>query len=81
MSQIVLPPTPPLQVTLGDNDGHQRLRRRLWLLGMTLLTVVITAWLCMLGPLPAIIALVVAKHILVALLVMGLDVDAKDQTG
>ncbi len=80
MPQIVPPPAPPLRVALGDNDGHQRLHQRLWLLGMTILTIVITAWICMLGPLPAVIALVVAKHILVALLVMGLGVDAKDQT-
>ena len=80
MPQITPPPTPPLRVALGDSDGDQRLRQRLWLLGMTILTVVITAWFCMLGPLPAVIALVVAKHILVALLVMGLGVDAKDQT-
>jgi hypothetical protein len=33
----------------------------------------VTAWFCTLGPIPAIIALVVAKHILVALLIMGLD--------
>jgi hypothetical protein len=67
-------------VALGDSDGYQRLRQRLWLLWMTIVTVVITAWICMLGPLPAVIALVVAKHILVALLVMGLGVDAKEPT-
>ena len=33
----------------------------------------VTVWVCLLGPIPAIIALVVAKHVLVAILMMGLD--------
>jgi hypothetical protein len=48
---------------------------------MTVITVLVTAWFVTLGPIPAIIALVVAKHVLVALLVMGLDIDAKQHTG
>jgi hypothetical protein len=42
----------------------------------TLATLLATAWLCSLGPIPAIIALVTAKHVLVAILIMGLGVDA-----
>jgi hypothetical protein len=42
----------------------------------TLITVFATAWVCTLGIIPAIIALSVAKHILVAILMMGLGVDA-----
>jgi hypothetical protein len=42
----------------------------------TLVTVLLTAWCCTLGAIPAIIALSVAKHVLVAVLVMGLGVDA-----
>jgi hypothetical protein len=45
---------------------------------MTALTVVITAWFCTLGWIPAVLALMVAKHVLVAILVMGLGVDAPD---
>jgi hypothetical protein len=78
MAQIA-PPLPPLRVTLADPDGAGYLHGRLWLVSMTLLTVLITAWLCCLGPIPAIIALVVAKHILVAFLVMGLDLRAHYQ--
>jgi hypothetical protein len=44
---------------------------------MTIATIIVTAWLCTLGPLPAVLSLVVAKHILVAFLVMGLGVDSK----
>jgi hypothetical protein len=42
----------------------------------TLITLLVTAWLCTLGAIPAIIALVAAKHVLVAILLMGLGVDA-----
>lgn len=64
-----------MQLALGDHDGYRKLRARLWLLSMTFLTILVTAWFCMMGALAAIIALVVAKHILVALLVMGLGMD------
>jgi hypothetical protein len=63
-------------VALADDDGLQRLRVRLWLVWVTILSVLVTAWLCTLGPIPAVIALVVEKHVLVALLVMALGVDA-----
>ena len=81
MARLALPPGPPLQVALADGDAYRPLRDRLWLMWMTILTVLVTAWLCTLGPFPAVIALVVAKHVLVALLVMGLGVDAKDSAG
>jgi hypothetical protein len=63
-------------VALADNDDLHRLQQRLWQLLLTLVTVLITAWCCTLGPIPAIIALMTAKHVLVAILVMGLGVDA-----
>jgi hypothetical protein len=81
MAQIDIapPPTPP-RVALGDNSGSGRVQLRLWQLWLTLVTVLITAWLITLGPIPAIIAIVTAKHVLVAILVMGLGVDAKPRT-
>ncbi len=72
----IAPPNFPPQVALDNNDGLHRLRLRLWQLWLTMLTVIATAWLCTLGPIPAIIAVVTAKHILVAILVMGLGVDS-----
>jgi hypothetical protein len=80
MLDIVAPPEPPTLVALGDDDHRDRIRSRLWQIWMTLVTVLATAWLCTLGPIPAVVALVTAKHVLVAILAMGLCVDApRDQ--
>jgi hypothetical protein len=73
MAVLAPPPRPP-RVTLGENDGLWRLR--LWQLNAAALTVFLTAWVCTLGVIAAIIALIVAKDVLVAILVMGLGVGA-----
>jgi hypothetical protein len=70
----ITPPDVPPHVTLGDDDRLQRLQFRLWQVFMTTLTVLVTTWFISLGPVPAIIALAVAKHVLVAILIMGLDI-------
>jgi hypothetical protein len=74
MAHLAPPDTPPV-VAVGDDDRLKRVRFRLWQLFLTALTVLITGWFCTLGALPAIIAIVTAKHVLVAILVMGLGVD------
>jgi hypothetical protein len=68
------PPQPPQRVTVADDDGLRRLHFRLWQVLMATATVLVTVWFITLGPLAAILALVVAKHILVAILIMGLDI-------
>ncbi len=75
MAILAPPPSPPV-LTVGDNDELSRFRMRLLQIMATLITVLITAWLCTLGAIPAILGLMVAKHVLVAILVMGLGVDA-----
>lgn len=70
------PPRPPVAVALDDNDERQRFRIRMWQATLALLTVLITGWFCTLGAVSAILALMVAKHVLVAILAMGLGVDA-----
>jgi hypothetical protein len=70
------PPLPPTGVLTGDNDGPRRLRMRLTQVTASLATLLLAAWVCTLGPIPAIVALMVAKHVLVAVLMMGLGVDA-----
>jgi hypothetical protein len=69
------PPIRPPAVALADGDGLRGIHFRLWQWSMSLLTVLITVWFFTLGPIPGIIAVAVAKHILVAILVVGIGVD------
>jgi hypothetical protein len=78
MAQMAPPQQPPL-VAVDDGDGRSRLRFRLWQLWWTVLTILVTVWFMTLGPVPAILALVTAKHVLVALLIIGLDTNAGHQ--
>jgi hypothetical protein len=75
MALLAPPPRTP-RLALDDNDDLNRLRMRLTQILATVVTVLATAWLCTFGAIAAILALMVAKHILVAILVMGLGVDA-----
>ena len=76
---MLAPPRPPvsLRVALDDDERFRRLRFRLRQIAMSALTVLATAWLITLGPIPGVLGLLTAKHILVAILVMGLGVDAR----
>jgi hypothetical protein len=74
MATLAPPPSPP-RVATAENDDINRFRMRTTQVLATVVTVMITAWLCTLGIIPAIIALMTAKHILVAILMMGLGVD------
>ncbi len=76
MASVSTPPRPPLAVALSDDGDLRRVHFRIWQWTMSLLTVLATAWFITLGPIPGIIAVVVAKHILVAILVAGLDAGA-----
>lgn len=76
MALLAPPPRTP-RLALDDNDDLNRLRLRLTQVLATVITLLVTAWLCTFGAIAAILALMVAKHILVAILVMGLGVDAR----
>jgi hypothetical protein len=76
MSRSTSPP--PIKVDLADGDHIPRIHTQLWLWSMTGVTILLTAWLISLGPLPGIIGTVVAKHVLVALLVMAREVNAQE---
>jgi hypothetical protein len=52
-----------------------RFRVRMTQISASAITVFATAWCCTLGILPAIISIMIAKHILVAILMWGLGVD------
>jgi hypothetical protein len=66
-------------VSLDDGDGIHRVHLRIWQWWTSLLTILATVWLMSLGPIPGIIAVVTAKHILVAIYVMGIGVDSTRQ--
>jgi hypothetical protein len=55
----------------------KRLHLRMTQILATIVTLLVTGWFCTFGAIPAILALMTAKHILVAILVMGLGVDAQ----
>ena len=73
MIELAPPPKAP-RVALADRPLGN-VRRSLRLIIWTTVTVFLTAWFCTMGPIPAILAIVVAKHVLVAILVMGMGVD------
>jgi hypothetical protein len=75
MASLAPPPSPPT-VTTGEGDGMNRFRVRMTQISASAVTVVATAWCCTLGVLPAIISIMIAKHILVAILLWGLGVDS-----
>jgi hypothetical protein len=72
MSQL-LPPAPPMVVFTGDDDGRERLRFRIFQLMTCTLTILVAVWFTTFGsPLVTILTWVTVKHILVAVLMMGL---------
>jgi hypothetical protein len=73
----VAPPCSPPRVALADDDGMANLRMRLCQVWCSIATVLATTWCMSLGAIPGIIAIVIAKHVLVAILLMGLGVDAR----
>jgi hypothetical protein len=71
MQSVAPPPKNPV-IALDEKPGG-RMHLRMKQLFYTAITVFLTAWFCTMGVIPAILALVVAKHVLVAILAMGLD--------
>jgi hypothetical protein len=72
MAQLT-PPAAPTAVIAGDDDGRQRLLFRQWQVLVSTLTLMAAVWLTTFGkPLLTILAWVTAKHIFVAVLMMGL---------
>jgi hypothetical protein len=70
MAVLAPPPAPPVVVTT-DHYDRRRFRVRTVKLVVTLVTVLISAWLFTLGTLIGILGLLVAKHVLVAVFLMG----------
>ena len=66
----ITPPPPPTVV--GDEVPLRRVQFRLWQIVMTAVTILLTGWFFTIGPVPGIIALLFAKHVLVAIYAAGL---------
>jgi len=64
---------PPHTATMDEFPPLRRIRFRLWQIGLAGMTVFAAAWCWTLSPFAGILAAVVAKHILVAILAAGLD--------
>ena len=62
-----------------EPSGPPHWRFRIWQVEVFLLVLFLTVWLVTLGPLVAILAILVAKHVLVALLYMGMEHDARQR--
>jgi hypothetical protein len=70
---LLVPPQPPDAIALGDDGRLDRLRFRLWQLFWTAMTIFATVWIMLIGiPILSIVAIAVAKHILVAIYIMGM---------
>jgi hypothetical protein len=74
---MIAPPLLPPQTDLDDDDSLGRVRLRLWQVGWSSVVILITVWIITLGWIPGIVAILTAKHILVAILVMGLGVNGR----
>jgi hypothetical protein len=72
---LIAPPEPPPFAYVDDDGRLSRVRFRIWQITWTAGTVAFTGWCCTLGWVPAIIALMIAKHVLVAVLMIGLQRD------
>jgi len=72
MGQLAQPPAPP--VSTAEDDGMARLQFRVWQVWITALTILVASWFFTFGAIAGIVALVVAKHVLVAVFLIGMDI-------
>ncbi len=68
---------PDSRISNGADDPPQPVRRLLVRILASLATVAVTAWVCTFGWIPAILSLLIAKHVLVAIVLMDLGVDRR----
>ena len=77
VSHATLPPKPPPVnlATTGDRAPSPRLRFRLWQVVVCSLTLFVTGWCFTIHAAVGITASFLAKHVIVAVLAMGLGID------
>ncbi len=66
------PPQPPQTYLVTFDEPLRRVHFRLWQILASAFTVILTCWFASFGLVPAIVAIMVAKHVLVAILAAGL---------
>jgi hypothetical protein len=71
MPTVTPPVVPP---TASDESPLRRVHFRLWQIMLTTVTIIVTCWFFTLHVAAGLIAVIFAKHILVAILAVGLDV-------
>ena len=69
MAVLAPPPAPP--IIAQDDFDRRRFRVRMVKLTGTFITILVSGWLFTLGWVPGILGLIVAKHILIAIYLMG----------
>lgn len=74
VSNIMLPPKPP-PVATGDRPPSRRLQFRLWQVVVCALTLFVTGWCFTVHAAIGLTASFLAKHVIVAVLAMGLGLD------
>jgi hypothetical protein len=67
------PPRQPGSLLVTYDDGRRRVQFRLWQIVMTAITLLATAWFMTFGLWSAVIAAMIAKHLLVVIVLVGLD--------
>lgn len=74
-------PTEDSWYLIHGSSAWEQVRFRLGLIQAAWMTALATGWLISLGPLPAVLALLIAKHVLVAILMVGLGGHAPPESG
>ncbi len=78
---MALPPLESRPLRMDESPPLRRIHFRLWQIGLSSVTVLITGWCYTLGPLAGITATLIAKHVLVAIIAAGLDLQNDEREG
>jgi hypothetical protein len=73
MSRALVPPPNRSGLGLTGNDGLSRVEFRLWQILMAGIALSVSGWFCTMGVIPAIITVFITKHVIVAIVVAGLE--------
>jgi hypothetical protein len=77
---IALPPNlPPRIASMDEIPRLRRVRFRLWQIALSAVTVLVAGWCFTLSTFVGVVATLVAKHVLVAVIAAGLDFRDEEQ--